>query len=229
MVFVSKGMRRGVVPRCDYLNQRQQSVLVGTLLGDAYLSGMRKPHHLVSLKFQHGIKQRDYLKWKMLELQPLFLDQKSKEDSYFHPKQNKTYPYVWTLSYGHPVLVRFKRLFYSRSDEECVPPIHKKMITPEILEMVDDLALAVWYLDDGSYRCRKRGGGRVRLYVGAVSELEYKLVFDWLISLGLHPHVGVYRNNSREFSLSIDESEVFLSRIRSHVPECMNYKLGIVA
>lgn len=215
-------MRPGAVPRCTTLNPRQQSILVGTVLGDAYLSGMRKSTHSTSLKFQHGVDQREYLAWKVAELEPLFLDQPVKEDSYFHPKQNKTYPYVWALSYAHPVLSDYKCLFYSRPDEECIPPIHKKRITPEILDMVDDLALAVWYMDDGSYHQKFR---YVRLYVGAVSEAEYQLVFDWVASMGVSPRFDV-GTNSRAIRLRQQDSKTFISRIRPHVPSCMSYKLG---
>jgi len=214
------------VPRCHSLTPRQQSVLVGTVLGDAYLSKRSNPKYLVHLQLNHALKQRSYLEWKVAELYPLFLDHVPVEYSRYDRRSSKTHYSVQAFSYSHPILTEFRHLFYLRPNEECTPHVHKKMITPEILEMVDDLALAVWYLDDGSYHLRR---GYVSLHVGGVSEQEYRLVSAWFLSRGFHPRIDIGKRSCKAFRLTLAESEVFLSRIRPYVPECMNYKLGIAS
>ena len=47
------------------MNEIQEQILLGTLLGDASL---RKSHKTPQLRITHGIKQFNYLKWKMEKL-----------------------------------------------------------------------------------------------------------------------------------------------------------------
>ena len=52
------------------LSKRQNAIIVGSILGDAYVQATGQKN--ARLRYEHGGKQKSYLFWKVKELQPLF-------------------------------------------------------------------------------------------------------------------------------------------------------------
>lgn len=146
----------------------------------------------------------------------------------FYKKQDGSVFYKMS-SRAHPSLTEFHSLLYSRPDAECSKHVLKKRITPEILSMVDDLALAIWWADDGSFKRWETVGGTrvsVTLLVGAMTDLEYDLIQGWLEGFGYSVRCkqDPWKGNCVEFFLGVDDSELFASRVSGYLPDCLETK-----
>lgn len=210
---------------------QQSSVLIGTLLGDGCLAGKRLAHHQACLAFCHGLPQEDYLVWKAKQFGRLFTHL---EPNYYLKSDGN-----WAISISsrcHPLLTALYDQTYIRPDAECIPRrINKKCITADLLMQVDDLALAVWWADDGSMEVFHGDNGRrdaALLVVGAVADPEYALVGDWLCSQGYAvtmktPKTG---SNCRTFRFSADDTDRLMRRLSPHLatmPPSIHGKMGM--
>jgi hypothetical protein len=119
------------------------------------------------------------------------------------------------------------RLFYSRPSRQCLGrTIGKKRVTSEILDRLDNLALAVWFMDDATCEKHKRARSALVLYVGAMTDGEYSMIHQWFISKG-YPCVlsEKKQGNCRRIRFSADASYRLAARLRPHFHESMLYKL----
>ena len=107
-------------------NENQKQILLGSLLGDGSIS------HKINSNFykyseKHSTKQNNYILWKNSILN--FNLYNYKDNSYSIEKGNKA-------------LKKYYNLFY---------PNGKKIVTRGILNNLEPLGLAIWFMDDGSY------------------------------------------------------------------------------
>ncbi len=117
------------------LTNRQKEILIGSFLGDAYITKRGQ------IQFEQSAKQKEYLFWKHQELNSISYKNVSKVNR-FDKRFNKTYTSYrfWTRQY-----FRFLReKFYSKNKKIIPRDIH---FTP--------LILAVWYMDDGCFSHQK--------------------------------------------------------------------------
>jgi len=142
------------------LSQREKSLILGMVLGDGYLQPTGKNN--ARLRLEHGRSQGFYLEWKVKSLASLFSG-KPKTLTRLHPLSHKTYGYVRHQSHSTPVLGKLRHEFY---------PEGKKRLPSSIIEKLDPLSLAVWYMDDGYYYLRDRCG---YLYLGNVTRSEAEI------------------------------------------------------
>lgn len=128
------------------LSKRQKEILLGMILGDAYLQKTGKKN--ARLRLEHSIKQRSYMYWKYQKLNNLF-QSKPKLIKRIHPKTNREYTYLRLQSNSSPVLGKLRSIFYNE--------LNKKII-PDAIESVLKYpnAIAVWYMDDGYYDKRDK-------------------------------------------------------------------------
>lgn len=114
----------------------QKQILIGTLLGDAHLetSNSGKTYRL---KIEHCLAQKFYIDW----LYEYFKDWVLTEPQI---KANK--PNIWFQTLSHPAMRFYAQQFYVAGLKK-VPKLTYKWLTP--------LALAVWFMDDGSLKSRE--------------------------------------------------------------------------
>jgi len=194
------------------LEGRLRSILLGSMLGDGRL--VRRPNSTYYSE-RHEEEQLPYLKWKMEEwgswvaVEPK-LNVKVKE--------GRTYRSWRFHTKAHASLNEWQALFYERQDEGW------KRLVPDIVEMVDDLALAVWYLDDGF--C----GWWPDLVFGADAGSR-SVACSIFEKFGLRPrwHLAKVDPSGHEtgtFHMERDDTaERFLEIVRPHVPSCMSWKI----
>lgn len=118
------------------LNDVQKSILVGTLLGDGHLE-TQDGGKTYRLKIEHQLAQRDYLEWiydQFQEWVPGGIRKRTKKNGY---------EYVLFDTYSHGAFRFYAQQFY---------PSHKKVIPKLISKLLDPLALAIWFMDDGSWK-----------------------------------------------------------------------------
>lgn len=120
------------------LTERQRSVIFGTLLGDGSLIETTSKKNL-RLQIAHCEKQKAYVFWKYEEFKAFVLSPPS------YQRWNQSWRFR-TIS--HPELTEIGALFY---------PQRKKIVPTDIIEYLDPLGLAVWFMDDGAIGSRGQG------------------------------------------------------------------------
>jgi len=208
----SRGKSEIVIIEEMNLSKRQKSILVGTVLGDAYLQKTGKSN--ARLRLEHGVKQKDYLVWKANAFPRLFQG-KPKEVSRKHPKSKKIYYYWRVQSDSSPELGRWRKYFYKNG---------KKKIPQDLKKYLDGLALAVWYMDDGYYYERDNVS---YLYLGRVSEEEAKITSEALRE-NFVINSTIYDKKKKGFALYFPrgESEKLWKIVEPYMLDLFRYKLG---
>lgn len=185
----------------SYLSKDQLSVAVGSILGDGSLR--TKNGINASLRIGHGAKQTEYAKWKQNIFNKEFISSVSvgkKNQYYFETKKTQE-------------LIKFKN--------------HKKnkmisFINEEIIENINPLSLAIWYLDDGTFSgsYEKWGNGNSSISCKSLSETDKKIISEKLKDFDLSVSFdkkGMVFNSENTFK--------FHSLIQKYVPTCMEYKI----
>ena len=138
------------------LSAFQKSVLIGSLLGDGCLvaNSWKKNYRL---KFHHGAKQERLVRWKHDILQNFMFSEKPRW-------YGKTSSWI-CRTISHPEFTQYHQIFYPEG----------KKIVPNNIEryLVDPVALAVWYMDDGAV---KKSEGSFFLHTQSFSRRENKLL-----------------------------------------------------
>ena len=196
------------------LTKIQKAVLAGSILGDAFLqkTGTRNAR----LRYEHGVKQKEYLLWKMKAFPRLFQGGAT-HLSRVHPKTQATYEYWRAQSNATPELGKWRAAFY---------PDGKKRIPANVAEFImDPLALAVWYMDDGYYYPKDKNS---YLYLGRVSREEAVYAQEALVrNFGLAPRVYDKKQKGYALYFSPAETGQLQTLIRRHMLlPLFAYKLG---
>ena len=194
----------------------QVNILVGTMLGDGYLSLPNKKSHNTQLSLGHGPTQKSYLCWKIAKFGTLFNAEPCQVE-YYNKRNHRVYEAWRCNSRCHPWLTEWRHVFY---------PEGKKVVTEEILSYVSDLALAIWWCDDGS---TQEGSQYVRhsLHVGSLETHEYELVQSWLAMQGFDPNpIPSNHSKSVRFYFRKEGSIHFRERIAPYIPESMLFKFN---
>lgn len=117
------------------LTEEQRSVLIGTVLGDG---GLRYRGNNCRLHIKHSLKQLSLVNYKWRIFEPII----SMKVRCFGQKVGvKNYSFAEFVTLTHPIFTHYYQLFYKNN---------KKVVTDEVANSIDPLALAVWIMDDGS-------------------------------------------------------------------------------
>jgi len=127
------------------LTRRQQSIVVGSILGDGCLSTGNGKH--ACLICMQCIARRGYVEWLQEELRPFTSSPISTPTTNIKASNKMRHSFL-SKSYKHArfhtvqcsEFTRFYNLFY---------PEGKKIVPSCIGIYLDELALAVWFMDDG--------------------------------------------------------------------------------
>jgi recombination protein RecA len=140
------------------LSEQQRQVILGSLMGDGCLSPNGQDRSGVRFRMGHGARQSDYLDWKASLLANI--------------------PHCRTTNAKGAVFADFTPLAELGELREVVYfGDGKKHLTWDYLKALTPLALAVWYMDDGSFTVRSKGvqqrtlggTGRIEICVEAMS------------------------------------------------------------
>lgn len=116
------------------VSERQVEILIGCLLGDAYLTKLGK------IQIEQSEKQKDYIDWKYQELASISYSQ-PKEVIRFEKSDNRVTKSLrfWTRQYFRS----WRDKFYLDS---------RKIFPKDLVNFITPLSIAVWYMDDGCYQ-----------------------------------------------------------------------------
>lgn len=118
-----------------YVSDKQREILVGGLLGDAYITKLGK------IQIEQCSKQLDYINWKYQELKSISYPNPPKEIIRHEKRDNNRV----TKSF------RFWTRQYFRGWRDKFYIDNKKIFPIDLVPWVSPLSIAVWFMDDGSY------------------------------------------------------------------------------
>lgn len=192
------------------LSERELNVLIGTILGDAYIDRYPKD---ARISIMHSIKQKEFVEWKFKELKR-FVKMLPMRSGYFDPRYGKKY--FW---------YRFQTRRFSEFKElgEIFYEGRVKIIPRNInLLLTHPLSLAVWYMDDGGRRKDCHG---MFLNTLSYSEQEQiRLQKCLLKNFGIHTRVHWITDGFRLYIPTADARN-FTKLIAPYIIPSMVYKL----
>ena len=149
---------RVLVTEPKLLGDQQMQVILGSLMGDGNLSPNRRDRSGTRFRLGHGAKQAGYLDWKVSML-----------GNVAHTRTVNAKGAVFADFTPLPELAELHDVVYFGDG--------KKHLTWDYLKALTPLALAVWYMDDGSFTVRSKGlqertqggSGRIEICVEAMS------------------------------------------------------------
>ena len=195
------------------LTNRQQQILIGMILGDAYLQKTGKQN--ARIRLEHSIKQKNYLMWKASQFSELFQGKPTTIRRY-NERFGKTYEYVRLQSNSSPVIGQLRQQFYDeKSGKKLIPGNIKNLLKAPI-------ALAIWFMDDGYYYSRDKMS---YIYLPNAPQESFNLLLEALevnFSLG-----SKLKKKKRGWCLSfgVKETSKLVKIISPHIFESMLYKL----
>lgn len=186
----------------------QRSVLIGTLLGDGHVDSRPR------LRWAHCLEQVPYLLWKARVFGSLFQKLTPREE------RNTAGSVSYALtSRQHPVFSEFRSLFYLNG---------KKQVSVKILSEVNDLALAVWWMDDGTvWRWGSSRDRRLELCLGGLPQASKDEILRWFTDKGWKFETFIYSNSPTSLKVRFGRGtswDIFL-RIKNLVPPEMQFKI----
>ena len=177
------------------INGTLKSFLLGTLVGDCCIQLRDESRTACRIRFKDS-QNLDYISWKVEKLEEKipFIN-KGKNSEYYSEQRHEFL--VWKNIIG-------------RRDPST------------IIDQMDDLSLAVWYMDDGSMSNNNYGEISVYRLSGDTERLIS--IKDALNKKGIHCSVYV---PSGRIQFAKDAFFTLCERICKYIPECMQYKLPI--
>lgn len=114
----------------------KEQILLGTLLGDAYIGKLQGRSKTYSIGWEHCLEQEEYALWKAdNSLDNYSICKRSRLDN----RTNNTYHSIICYS-TKDNYEYYRNLFYSETKE----------VSQEVLDMLEPLGITVWFMDDGS-------------------------------------------------------------------------------
>ncbi|MGB8502182.1 intein-containing recombinase RecA, partial [Mycobacterium sp.] len=198
------------------LSEQQFQVVLGSLMGDGNLSPNRRDRNGVRFRLGHGAKQIEYLQWKTALLGNI------KHSTRVNDKGAHFVDFT-----PLPELGELQRAVYLGDG--------KKFLSEEYLKALTPLALAIWYMDDGSFTVRSKGlqqrtaggSGRIEICVEAMSEGSRVRLRDYLrdthgLNVRLRPSGSA---GKAVLVFSTDATAKFQKLVTPHMAPSMEYKL----
>lgn len=190
------------------LDKDQRAIVIGSILGDGCLcENWSKTNY--RLKISHSVKQQDYILWKYRRLKDWILTE---------PKIYERTKSVSIRTVSHSELTVLQKIFYRNK---------KKVIPKNIKELLNPLAIAIWFMDDGNI-ARKQGkvsGYNINTQSFSFQEqqLLVKALNDtWKLSVVIERNRGKYRLGI--YARSGRES--FANLIGNLIIPSLKYKIG---
>lgn len=121
------------------MTHRQREILIGLLLGDGHLETQNQ-RRTYRLKVEHSLKQKQYTEWLCNQYHEWILTPPQKK---IQIVRYKNYSKIWFNTISHAAFRFYAHQFY-KNRNKIVPKQIDKWLTP--------LGLAVWFMDDGSYK-----------------------------------------------------------------------------
>jgi len=195
-----------LVARSDlFLNPVQEQILLGKILGDGYLHVSK---NTAAIEFGHTIKHDKYIEWTHSGLGSISKNIHKCVSGYGTNMQQASTIYSWFIKN------KFES-FYKNG---------KKIIPKWVIDSITPIALAFWYMDDGSLGHHEDQEDRAHFAVCNFTEEDCDTL---LLGLKRFNIIGTYYKSQKysRIRLNADEAEKLFLLIAPYIPKCMQYKL----
>lgn len=194
------------------LTKKQRSIIVGTLLGDGHMETQNKGR-TYRLKIEHTVRQTFYVDWLYQQLKEWTLSAPVDHMKSIGGDKYENYGFQ-TMSVGQ---FRFyAKGFYDAKGCKRVPRHIRRWLTP--------LALAVWFMDDGSLKSQTH-----RAVILNTQGFNHDDLIKLKEALELRYGIqAVFRKQREGLQLLIvgDDAERFYQTIQRFVLPDFKYKFG---
>jgi Cytochrome b/b6/petB/LAGLIDADG DNA endonuclease family len=188
------------------------SVLVGSLLGDSY--GERLKNGGVRFRFRQKAANKDYLFWLYNFFNIRGYCSNNLPVFYIQKYDDKIYKAYRFSTYGFTNLLWLYKLFYTNSKIKVIPL--------NIIDLLTPLALAIWIMDDGTY---KKPGIRIATNCFTKKEVELlKLALNIKFNIKSTLHKN---NNKYQLYIKQESMNILKELILPYVVPSMLYKFGL--
>ncbi|HEV7808904.1 MAG TPA: recombinase RecA [Solirubrobacteraceae bacterium] len=183
------------------LSDDQIKLILGSVLGDGSLRYASQ--HNVSFRVGHGERQREYCEWKQSMLAP------------FAHKIGATGNGIGFDTIPMRQLAWLHEAIYATADGRTV--------SAELVEQLDERAIAAWYQDDGTFGSsyERRGHGKPTICCAGLSTQDRELLAAHCEELGM----GRPTISGNNLLFSGERARMFHEKIAPYVHPSMDYKL----
>lgn len=183
------------------ITNKQKEFIVGTILGDAYLSPKNR------LELKHGKNQLNYILWKKSIL--------SNYINHINEKQENLGLTYRCYTINHHGLKVFRDMFYKNN---------KKIVPLDIANYLTAFSMAVWIMDDGW-----RQKNSIKISSESFSYKDHEILRDAIkVNFNINVKICTYMRNGKQYNyLSFNKrnSKLLTSLISEYVIDSMKYKL----
>lgn len=200
-------------------NKESRNLLIAMLLGDGTISNN------YVFKLSHGYKQKEYLEWKINLLNEYGI------------KNNGLKEYTSKCGYNVDKIVYYSQIKvipFIKLLRRIVYTPYKNYSSRKLLNRLNPLGIAIWYMDDGHINIRKTGNKIHGFYIKIATCLskEYnQIIIDyfkevWNISFYQFKE-GKPGKNTYSLCCGTQEGMKFIELIKPYVESCpsMLYKI----
>lgn len=203
------------------ITKRRKQILIGSLFGDGCI--IKNSKRSCVYFERHAKEQKGYIEWKAKcfkrNLKTIQYIEKRDKSSQFSGRKGLYTQYELNLN-THPYFKYLRIKFY---------PKDKKIINEEMLNQMEALGLAVWYLDDGSIRRSGDNYIQITLHHKFNNKKEENFILKYFKDKwGLTPDIRRYKRSCHSIYFNSKNSKSFMSIIKPLVKhiKCMQYKLA---
>ena len=192
----------------------QLQLILGSLLGDARLECRSKSiraKHTARLRIHQSDKQKDYVFWKYDKLRNFVIRGPRFTKVWHDSKRNKDH-YSWYFhTQSNETLGLIHKLFYQNNI---------KVVPRDLIEILDPLGIAVWYMDDGS-----NNGSNITLNTHCFSNEEQEMIRNWFRDKFAIRTTLVKDRSKFKIAIGYNELPKFMNIVQSHIISSMSYKI----
>lgn len=194
------------------MNSRKKAILIGMILGDAYLQKTGEKN--ARIRLEHSEKQKDYLEWKGMQF-PEFFQGKPSQLTRFNPVYKKEYKYIRWQSNASPEIGKFRQIFY-QNGQKIIPEELSKLLTLP-------LSLAIWFMDDGYFYPRDK---MAYIYLPKYTQEESERLLKVLKSnFSLEVKLKIKKGGNLVLVFTVLETKKLILLIKPFIIPSMIYKI----
>lgn len=124
----------------DNIQNEIEQLIIGSMLGDGYLSKQPENKYNSRLSIAHSIKQKEYIEWKWKILDNFNLAGKLCYNKIYNDRYIKGYMEEYRFrSKANSLFTFYRNIFY---------PNGKKVLDFSMISKINELGLTIWLLDD---------------------------------------------------------------------------------
>lgn len=195
------------------MDKKSRAVIIGLALGDGYMYKRHtKGYDSWVLKVKHDQNQKAYIEHKASLLERVY------------GRKPKVYSFNNNGYSGYEIQKADK---YFRILYKWLYPNRKKTYSGKVLKYLNEQALALWYMDDGSLSAKKRNGiiHAYELHINTYcSKEECETIVNYMKSSWNVNFTIVKNKNLYRIRCGTKEARKFLALIDSYIIDSMRYK-----